>query len=50
MKGVTYFRWYGFSINEGGTPANITILYARPWFKFFFYVYLFGKRFSFLIK
>ncbi len=41
-KGVYYFSKHGFSINEGGTPINITILWKKG---LFFYIFLFGKRF-----
>jgi len=43
MKGITYFRPWGFSINEGGTPINICIQWTK---NFGFYIYFFGLRFS----
>jgi hypothetical protein len=47
---VTYFRRWGFSINEGGGPANIHMQWNRGAFRFFFYVYVLGLRWSFCIK
>jgi hypothetical protein len=41
MKPVTYFKRWGFSINEGGTPFNIHMSWNK---KFFMYMYFFGKR------
>ena len=41
MTPVTYFRKWGFSINEGRTPINIHIRWD---YKFGFYLYFFGKR------
>jgi len=38
--GFSYLTWYGFSINEGGTPFNCHL----NWKTGFFYIYLFGKR------
>ena len=43
MKGLTYFRSCGLSINEGGTPINIHIQWRN---KIGFYIYFFGKRIS----
>ncbi len=41
--GVTYFsRRFGFAINEGGTPFNLTVRWGLAPGA---YVYLFGKRF-----
>ena len=45
MKGLTYFRKWGFSINEGGTPINIHMQWKN---KFGFYLYFFGKRIVFV--
>ena len=45
MKGLTYFRKWGFSINEGGTPINIHMQWNN---KFGFYLYFFGKRIVFV--
>ena len=42
MTCATYFRSWGFSINEGGTPINVTMAWKN---KPFFYLYVFGKRF-----
>jgi len=50
MNGVSYFRKWGFSINEGGTPINIHIQWFRPWTWFFIYLYIFGKRFHWTWK
>ena len=44
MNTVTYFRKWGFSINEGGTPVNITMMWRD---RLFFYLYFFGKRIVF---
>ena len=44
MNPVTYFRKWGFSINEGGTPINITMMWRDT---LFFYMYFFGKQFVF---
>jgi hypothetical protein len=41
MTPITYFRSWGFSINEGGTPVNITMAWKDG---LFFYLYFFGKR------
>ena len=35
---VTYFKRYGFSINEGGMYATICIMWMRPWCYFFIYI------------
>lgn len=43
MTGITYFRCWGFSINEGGTPINIHVQWRD---RFGFYLYFFGKRIS----
>lgn len=45
MKGVTYFRWWGFSINEGGGPVNVTAIWAGRLPKIL-YVYFYGRRFA----
>lgn len=45
---VTYFRRWGFSINEGGTPANIHASWGVGYW-LFAYVYLFGLRAWFCI-
>ena len=42
MKGITYFKRWGLSINEGGTPFNIHIRW-KPYF--FIYIYFFGKKY-----
>ena len=44
MNPVTYFRKWGFSINEGGKPVNITVAWNR---RLFFYMYFFGKQIVF---
>jgi len=41
---------WGFMLNEGGTPFNATLIWGSPSFRLFFYVYLFGRRASFVIK
>ena len=41
MKPVTYFRNWGFSINEGGTPINLHIQWKN---RIGFYIYFFGVR------
>ena len=46
MKGTTYFKIdYGFSVNEGEGPINFTMLFPWSKFGFYFYLYIFGKRF-----
>lgn len=46
---VTYFKpRFGFSIDEGGRGANITLLWGGR-HRLFFYVYLLGFRWSFAI-
>ncbi len=47
---VTYFRWWGFSINEGGVPANIHISWMRSYYWFYFYIFIWKWRYSFMIK
>lgn len=47
---LTYFRRWGFSINEGGGPVNLHMQWFRPWCWLFIYLYAFGKSFSFVIK
>jgi hypothetical protein len=39
---TTYVSWWGFSINEGGTPINIHMNWRDG---LFVYLYFFGKRF-----
>lgn len=41
VSGIYYLNKNGFSINEGGTPLNITVRWDG---RFFIYVYLFGLR------
>jgi hypothetical protein len=41
VKGFTYFKSWGFSINEGGTPINIHVQWKN---RMYFYLYFFGKR------
>lgn len=47
VQGVSYLSRDGFSLNEGGTPFNITIRwdreFRRGWLPFV-YVYFFGRR------
>jgi len=45
-KGVTYFRRWGFSINEGQGPFCIHVEWFTIWW-FFIYVCVFGKRVCF---
>lgn len=43
MKGLTYFKKWGFSVNEGAGPINLHM----SWYDgLFVYVYLFGWRWS----
>lgn len=44
IRGVTYFRRWGFSINEGAGPLNIHVRWGRG--QIGFYVYALGKRWS----
>ncbi len=44
MKGVTYFKWWGFSINEGKGPFNIHISWFKHDYRFYVYIYFKGKR------
>lgn len=40
---MTYFRWWGFSINEGSGPVNIHVSwFTTHWL--FFYIFAFGWR------
>ncbi|SDC66048.1 hypothetical protein SAMN05428966_10261 [Massilia sp. PDC64] len=41
MKGYTKFSNWGFTINEGAGPINLTLIW-RP--RLFVYVYFFGLR------
>jgi hypothetical protein len=50
MSGLTYFAPWGFSVNEGAGPANIHAQWNRGAFRFLFYVYVLGLRWSFCIK
>ena len=47
---ITYFCWWGFSINEGGTPVNIHISWFRSGYWFFIYFYFFGFRIDYMIE
>lgn len=42
---LTYFKRWGFSINEGGTPVNLHAQWGT-FCKLFVYVYFFGFRWS----
>lgn len=48
--GVWYLRWWGFSINEGGTLCNLHMQWMTEWFWFFVYVYALGYRVSWAVK
>lgn len=50
MRGITYFRCNGFSINEGSGPVNIHMSWCRYGLRFFFYIYFFGLQFSWAWK
>jgi len=39
---MTYFKLWGFSINEGGMPVNIHMSWKHG---FYFYLYFFGYKF-----
>lgn len=45
---LTYFRRWGFSINEGAGPVNVHAQWNRDWCYLFFYLYVLGARFSFV--
>ncbi len=44
VEGISYIRWWGFSLNEGGTPVNVHASWLRPQYWLFVYVYFFGRR------
>ena len=52
MRGCTYFRRWGFSINEGSGPVNVHMSWAWPKHRlgewFFFYLFAFGRKWSYL--
>jgi hypothetical protein len=50
MKSVTYFRRWGFSINEGGGPVNVHMQWRNERCRLFIYLYLFGRRWSYCWK
>jgi len=50
MSGVWYLRWWGFSLNEGGTPVNLHMQWLRPHCWFFVYAYAFGRRANWMWK
>ena len=44
--GIFRFCRNFISINEGGGPINLTVMFPWYWTGFFFYVYAFGWRWS----
>lgn len=50
MRGETWFRRYGFGINEGGTPINFVVTWNTETLWLFVYVYAFGHRNSWMVK
>jgi len=46
----TYFKWWGFSINEGGRIANIHISWFHLDYWLFFYIFIWEWRYYKMFK